>query len=274
MEVTIVVLSDTNISMHVREWTRQLASAAVMPTVRLVASRRVESCSDNDQTRHPVFTAAWCAQWKRAGVCCRIKSDAPLAGEEFWDDTSSSRKSCKKNAARSYRWICFQQTVLPRMAAHMSPMSGVSVSRSHFQPTGVAFVCLRDTSGGAFHEIHQLKRANESHSFEALERARATIAGEYDLMLFFSTQKLDEHDFGWLEKCAIIGASHWDAYYGPFVRGVALSRKLTLLQGNGVINTARLDTGSIHTSSLQSLRKSLSRWPFILWVLVGVVGTY
>jgi Crinkler effector protein N-terminal domain len=77
---------------------------------------------------------------------------------------------------------------------------------------GDASVCLEDSTNGFFHEIHH---CSDDVSLDVVKRAKRRAAGCDDLFVFYCTSRVTG-DVSTLSNVAVVDATCWNKYYGPF----------------------------------------------------------
>ncbi|KAL4123834.1 hypothetical protein PRIC2_009680 [Phytophthora ramorum] len=96
-------------------------------------------------------------------------------------------------------------------------------------PPGDSFLCLEDDKKGLFHEVHQCKHIQDSKplSLEEFKKEKENVVGSDDLFVLYCTGSvsLDIPD-PVLRNCAIVDASCWKEYYGPFAARAFFVKKI------------------------------------------------
>jgi hypothetical protein len=101
----------------------------------------------------------------------------------------------------------------------------MSVSAEGSSSSGDAFLCLEDATKGFFHKVHRCKRTEEKVSLDVFEQERAEAAGPDDLFLLYCTSEVTADP---PPKSAVVDATCWQAYYGPFAARAAFVKAAPL----------------------------------------------
>ncbi|KAI9994778.1 hypothetical protein PInf_011609 [Phytophthora infestans] len=82
-------------------------------------------------------------------------------------------------------------------------------------PSRDAFLCLEDATKGFFHEVHHCKCDEGKLSLDVFKQERSKVAGTDDLFILYCTSQVTA-DLRMLPNSALVDATCWEAYYGPF----------------------------------------------------------